>query len=95
MNPPDFDAFKAQALARGFDEVVERQWAPGQQIEEHTHPFDADALVVAGEMWLTGDGLTQHLLPGGTFVISAGTPHAERYGATGATYWVARKGSHQ
>lgn len=84
---PTFDEFQRDALARGFDEVLERRWAPGQVLERHTHPFDADALVVEGEMWLDD----RHLAPGGTFQLARGTPHAERYGPAGAVYWVARR----
>jgi mannose-6-phosphate isomerase-like protein (cupin superfamily) len=89
---PSFKEFESDALRRGFDEVLERRWAPDTQLDTHTHPFDASALVVQGEMWLTVDGRTQHLLPGGTFEVARGTPHQERYGAQGATYWVARRG---
>ncbi|MGC4367685.1 cupin domain-containing protein [Hydrogenophaga sp. R2] len=86
-----FDTFRAQALARGFDEVLERQWAPHTVLDEHTHPFAADAVVAAGEMWLTVDGQTRHLRPGDTFALERDMPHSERYGAQGATYWVARR----
>ena len=34
---------------------------------------------------------TRHLLPGDTFQLAHGTPHAERYGPEGAIYWVARR----
>ena len=84
---PTFDEFQRDALARGFDEVLERRWAPGQVLERHSHPFDADALVVEGEMWLDDSHVTQ----GGTFQLARGTPHAERYGPAGAVYWVARR----
>lgn len=87
----DFESFRAQALARGFAEVVERRWSPGEVVATHTHPFIADALVVQGEMWLTVDGRTQHLQSGGRFTLDAGVPHDERYGPDGATYWVARR----
>lgn len=86
-----FDTFRAQALARGFDEVLERRWAPHTVLEEHTHPFAADAVVSAGEMWLTVAGHTRHLLPGDTFTLERDVPHSERYGAQGAAYWVARR----
>ena len=86
-----YDAFRAHPLLRGADEVLERRWAPGQVVEEHTHPFDADVVVSAGEMWLTRAGVTEHLRAGDTFRVPAGTPHSERYGPEGATYWVARR----
>lgn len=88
---PDFDTFRSHALADGFKEVVERRWEPGTVVDTHTHPFEANALVVQGEMWLTVDGHTQHLLPGGRFALAADVPHDERYGSEGATYWVARR----
>jgi quercetin dioxygenase-like cupin family protein len=88
---PDFDTFRSTALADGFKEVVERKWEPGTVVETHTHPFEAKALVVQGEMWLTVAGETQHLLPGGRFHLLPDAPHDERYGAEGATYWVARR----
>lgn len=82
-----FDEFRREALARGFDEVLERHWDPHTVLETHTHPFAVEALVVQGEMWLDG----HHLLPGATFRLDAEVPHSERYGSEGATYWVARR----
>jgi hypothetical protein len=34
---------------------------------------------------------TKRLLPGDSFQLDRAIPHAERYGAEGATYWVARR----
>ena len=87
---PSFAEFEAAERARGCTEVISRDWKPGQVVPEHSHPFDARALVVQGEMWLTVHGATQHLRPGDRFELAQGTPHAERYGEQGATYWVAR-----
>lgn len=87
MTLPSFDEFRRDALARGFHEVLERQWEADTVLATHTHPFDADALVVAGQMWLDD----RQLAPGDTFQLARGTPHAERYGPAGATYWVARR----
>ena len=86
-----YDAFRRQALQGSADEVIERHWAPHQVVETHAHPFDADALVTAGEMWLIRADGTQHLRAGDTFQLPGGTPHSERYGPQGATYWVARR----
>lgn len=91
MTTPTFETFKAQHLAAGFDEVLERSWDPHTVLDTHTHPFAVDALLVQGEMWLTVDGKTQHLLPQDRFTLARDVPHDERYGPQGATYWVARK----
>jgi mannose-6-phosphate isomerase-like protein (cupin superfamily) len=91
MDLSSFAAFEAAALAAGADAALERHWAPGQVIATHAHPFDADAVVTAGEMWLECAGDTRHLCAGDTFHLPAGTPHSERYGPEGASYWVARR----
>jgi quercetin dioxygenase-like cupin family protein len=86
-----FDGFRERSLKAGADEVVERRYAPGQVVDTHTHEFDAQAVVTEGEMWLTFGTDTQHLRPGDTFHVPSGTPHSEKYGPQGATYWVARR----
>jgi len=88
--PQPFSEFEAAERALGCDEVIARSWDPHTELATHTHPFRARALLVQGEMWLTVDGVTQHLQPGDRFDVPAGQPHAERYGPQGATYWVAR-----
>ena len=91
MPSSTFDAFKAQALAEGFTEVLERNWPADAVLDTHTHPFALKALVVRGEMWLTVDKETQHLIAGDSFALERDVPHAERYGQDGAVYWVARR----
>ena len=88
---PDFATFEADARAQGYDEVLVRDWLPLTVLDTHTHPFAANALVVAGEMWLTQAGETRHLHPGDRFTLERDEPHAERYGEAGASYWVARR----
>jgi hypothetical protein len=84
--------FRALMLAAGYDEVTERHWAPATVVETHTHPFEANALMVQGEMWLSVAGdAARTLRPGDTFHLHENVPHAEKHGAEGATYWVARK----
>jgi quercetin dioxygenase-like cupin family protein len=91
MALPTFDIFRSTKIAQGATEVLERVWQPGAVVQTHTHPFDADALLVAGEMWLEVAGEERHLGPGETFQLARGVPHSERYGDQGATLWVARK----
>lgn len=91
MNKPDFETFSRQARAAGFDEVIERVWAPDTVLPEHTHPFAVQAIVTQGQMWLSMHGQTRELRPGDRFELDRDVPHAERYGPEGATYWVARR----
>jgi hypothetical protein len=86
-----FESFSAEHRAAGFDDVLERQWKPNTVTETHTHPFSVQALVVQGEMWLTVGERVQHIRAGEPFELDADIPHSERYGAEGATYWVARR----
>lgn len=90
MSTTTFAEFEAHARAAGAYEVLERRWAPGQVLAEHTHPFAVQALVVEGEFWLDCDGRTQHLQAGDRFALAAEQPHAERYGPEGAVFWAAR-----
>jgi hypothetical protein len=91
MNMPSFAQFESDSRAAGFDEALERRWEPDTVIATHTHPFAVDALVVQGEMWLGCEGRTRHLVRGDRFALARDVPHDERYGADGATYWVARR----
>ena len=86
-----FSEFEAQARAQGFDEVLERVWAPATVLDTHVHPFAVQALVARGEMWLTVGGNTQHLQESDTFSLGRDIAHSERYGDAGATLWVARR----
>ena len=86
-----FTEFETRLKAKGFNEILERRWEPGQVVGTHSHPFDATAVVVQGEMWLTVGAATVHIVPGGGFEIDRGTAHGERYGSDGATFWVARR----
>lgn len=91
MTTGDFDAFKAQALAEGYDEVLERSWPADARFDEHSHPFALKAQMVRGEMWLSIGPETQHLCAGARFELAGEVLHAELYGHEGATYWVARR----
>lgn len=86
-----FDRWRRSRLAEGFDEVLVREWPAGQALPEHTHPFGVSALVVRGEFWLGCAGASRHLKAGDGFALAGQVPHTERYGAEGATVWVARR----
>jgi quercetin dioxygenase-like cupin family protein len=91
MPLPTFDEYQALARRHGAEEVLERRWSPNQVVDLHAHPFEAQAIVIEGEMWLIRGDQTQHLRAGDSFHLPPDTPHSERYGPEGATYWVARR----
>jgi quercetin dioxygenase-like cupin family protein len=86
-----FEQFEADARADGYDEVVERRWDAGAVLDTHRHPFAVDALMIAGDLWLTRHDETRHFRPGDRFHIPRDEPHAERYGREGAVFWIARR----
>jgi hypothetical protein len=88
---PDFESWRAQALAQGYDEVLERRWAPNVANATHAHPFDVTAVLLQGEMWLEQGGMICHIVPGGGFELKANVAHSERYGSEGALFWSARR----
>ena len=85
---------RAEALAAGFDEVLEREWAPDTVVETHTHSFAVEAVVVRGEMWLSsqftlggavGASLSDHAWMAGLYLGASYThPGAGVHGACGA-----------
>ena len=91
MASGSFVDFATRARAEGYDEVLERSWPANARLDTHTHPFALKARVVSGEMWLSVGDQTLHLQAGDDFALDSEVPHAERYGAQGATYWVARR----
>jgi AraC-like ligand binding domain len=91
MTLPTFEEYQSAALAQGFDHVEKRRWSPLTVVETHAHPFAVRALMVQGELWLSLAGTERHLRAGDIFEIDRDTPHAERYGPEGATYWAARR----
>jgi quercetin dioxygenase-like cupin family protein len=87
---PTLESFTAQSLDEGFDEIIVREWAADLKLDTHTHPFDVSAYVARGEYWLTLGDEVKHLQAGDFFRLARNVPHAELYGAQGATVWVAR-----
>ena len=90
MTSPTLESFTKQALDEGFDGVLVREWAPDLVLDTHTHPFAVSAYVARGEYWLTVGDQVKHLKTGDSFRLARDVAHAERYGAQGATVWVAR-----
>ena len=89
MNRQDF----ADLLAReGYADIVTVNRAPNGALDVHTHPFEAKALVLDGEIHLRCEGEAERRYGAGDiFHLPTGAPHAERYGTAGVSYLVGRK----
>ncbi|MGJ7565638.1 AraC family transcriptional regulator [Variovorax sp. GB1R11] len=91
MTLATFSEFETTMRAAGFADIGVRDYPEATEAANHTHDFAVKALVVRGEMWLTVNGDTRHLVVGDTFEMDHETVHSERYGVDGATYWAARR----
>ena len=74
----------------GFETVIVERPANGS-LDLHTHPFEARALILDGEITIVAEGRTLHCKTGDTFALDANVPHTEVYGPTGVRYIAGRK----
>jgi quercetin dioxygenase-like cupin family protein len=69
--------------------VVER--APDGRLDEHTHPFEAKALILDGEIRILTAAADRVYRPGDVFHLPTGEPHSESYGPQGVRYLSGRR----
>jgi quercetin dioxygenase-like cupin family protein len=84
-------AFKTQLAAEQFDEIVEVSKPANESMGIHTHPFEAKALIMQGELSIAVNDVSRLYKSGDVFQLAPNTPHTEQYGPTGVTYLVGRK----
>lgn len=75
----------------GFPDPIEVQQAPHGSLDDHTHPFAVQALVVEGYIDIEIAGKTKRYEQGDVFQLSRNELHAERYGPQGVKYLASRK----
>ena len=85
------DDFINGLLASGFKEPVTVQREADGFLDTHAHPFEARALVLAGELSICTATQDCRYQAGDVFHLNAEMPHTERYGPDGVTYLVGRK----
>ena len=88
MNPLNFEA---QLKAENFDAGVTISKPVGYAMDEHSHPFEAWALITKGNITLRVNGTSTIYAEGDTFRLPAGIPHHESAIPHGVTYLVGRK----
>ena len=87
MTPEEFEQ---QMRQQGYETVVVERPANGS-LDLHTHPFEARALILEGEITIVCEGRTQFCRAGELFQLDANMPHTETYGPQGVKYIAARK----
>ena len=83
--------FHNELQTNGFDMAVPIDRDIGYAMGEHQHPFDACALITAGDITLVVDGASSHYRVGDVFRLPAGTPHLEAAGSQGVSYLSGRR----
>jgi quercetin dioxygenase-like cupin family protein len=87
----DTQEFEAGLRAEQYGEIVIVEKPVGYSMGEHQHPFDACALITAGAITITVDGVERNFAVGDVFRLKAGTPHLENAASHGVTYVVGRR----
>lgn len=87
----DKDEFLATIAAGLYAEIVAVTREADTFLETHSHPFEARALVLRGELKIFIADTARLYRAGDVFHLHARCAHAERYGPQGATYLAARK----
>lgn len=83
--------FEAALIAENYPEVVNISKDVGYQMGEHSHAFDAYALILQGDITLTVNGVAETYKAGDTFRLAANTPHLESAVPSGVSYLVGRR----
>jgi quercetin dioxygenase-like cupin family protein len=83
--------FEALLAREGFGEIVTVEREAGGSLGVHTHPFEAKALILDGEIRIGTDDSERRYEAGQIFHLAANEPHTEHYGPNGVRYLVGRR----
>ena len=86
----DQEEFSRTLRSEGFQEVTTVAREAGA-MGEHTHAFEAKALVVQGQLQIRTAQGERTYQPGDVFHLQPNVPHSETYGPHGVKYLVGRK----
>lgn len=88
MNKQDFEA---QLKAENFNDGVLVSKPIGYVMDDHSHPFEAWALIIEGDITLRINGVSTTYAAGDIFRLPAQTLHHESAIPQGVTYLAGRK----
>lgn len=87
----DRAGFEARLRDEGYHEVADREMPANTVNQSHAHDFDAQLLILDGELTLLRDGVAQTYRAGDSCQVPAGTAHEERAGPQGVRYIAGRR----
>lgn len=87
----NIEQFKELLKMEGFGEITTVTREAGGSMDDHKHPFEAKALILAGDIKIMIDGAERTYRPGELFHLFKNEEHSESYGEQGVTYLVGRK----
>lgn len=87
----DIETFARQTQSEGFSEPVQVERQANGFVDVHTHPFEAKALILSGQIEIGSNGSVTTFAPGEIFHLTHAQPHWEKYGPQGVVYLSARK----
>ena len=85
------EAFTALLAQEGFENPVTVEREANGFLDTHSHPFEAKALILEGEIRIQYGQQDKLCRVGEIFHLDADVPHKEQYGPTGVKYLVGRK----
>jgi quercetin dioxygenase-like cupin family protein len=85
------DDFIEMLAREGFQTTVLVEREADAFLEDHTHAFEAKALILEGELTLEVAGNATRYGIGDVFHLVKNEAHSERYGPEGVCYLVGRK----
>lgn len=86
------ESFEAELRRQGYGEITLVDRPALAALGEHTHPFEAHALILEGDISIRCVGADEKTYRAGdTFHLATGVPHEERYGPHGVRYVVGRR----
>ena len=83
--------FHDELKTNGFEPALAIDRPVGYAMGEHQHPFDACAMITAGDITLVVDGISTCYRAGEVFRLPAGTSHLEAAGPQGVSYLSGRR----
>lgn len=87
------DEFARSLASDGFAPAVKVEREAHGMMDHHTHPFEAKALILHGDIRIVTTAGERTYRAGDIFHLQAEEPHTEYYGPQGVTYLVGRKES--